>query len=353
MQKNKLITTILMASLAFGNGLVLNACADANKTDDAATMPAASPVAPAQSAKAEIQPKSPDGWYVIDEKQFIPVLDDLGRHMLAARESFLNKDNKAAATHVREGAAFLTNEESKAREEDREKLKSAVADLNNLAAGLDKDAVKNVRQIDAAYANAHQADMERLWVVADERIWVPYIQEPDSHFRRAHENFLKKDYRAAATEIRKAVAYVKLESARAATDSKKALNASAQELEALAKEVEKGAVKDVKRLDDAFARADQALAKSHYVKASESWTKKLADKTGYELKAASESLEKAASWAGSEASSAASTAMRDGRKVAGKLISGTGWAVDEVGKAIDAVGQKIEEIGKKVTPPAS
>ena len=106
------------------------------------------------------------------------------------------------------------------------------------------------------------------------------------------------------TEIRKAVAYVKLESARAATDGKKALNASAQELETLAKEVEKGAVKDVKRLDDAFARADHALAKSHYVKASESWTKKFADKTGYELKAAAESLEKAASWAGGEASSA-------------------------------------------------
>jgi len=353
MRSKKLIAVILIAGLALMSILLLNACSGGDKTNNGARGVTATPAASAQPAKAEIQSKSPDEWYVVDETQFIPVLDDLGRHMLAARNSFLKKDNKAAAMHVREGAAFLTKEESKAREEDREKLKASAADLNNLAAGVEKGSVKGVKQIDTAYAKAHQADTERLWVIADEQIWAPYIEEPDSHFRRAHDDFLKKDYKAAATEIRKAVAYVKLEGGRAAMDSQKALNASAQELETLANGVEKGTVKDVKKLDDAFARADQALAKSHYVKASESWGKKLYDKTGYELKAATYNLEKAASWAGGEASSVTSTAVKDGRAVTGKLISGTGWAVDEVGKAIDSVGQGIEQLGKKVAPSGS
>lgn len=351
MQNHKL--TILMVSLALVGGVLLNACSSTDKTNNATTTATTSPAATAQPAKAEIKSKSPDEWYVVDETQFIPVLDDLDRHMLAARDTFLKKDNKAAAMHVREGAAFLTKEESKAREQDRERLKATVSDLNSLAADLDKGAVRDVKQIDRAYVKAHQADMESLWVIADEQAWAPYIEEPDAHFRKAHDDFVKKDYRAAATEIRKGEAYVKLERARATTDSQKALTGSAEELETLAKDVQKGTVKDVKKLDDAFARADQSLAKSHYVKASESWAKKLSDKTGYELKAATESLERAASWAGGEASSAASTAVKDGRAVTGKLISGTGWTVDEVGKAIDSVGQGIEQVGKKVAPASS
>ena len=351
--RNKLITIILMVGLALVSGLLVNACSSADKTNKATATATASPAASAQPAKAEIKSKSSDEWYVVDETQFIPVLDDLGRHMLAARKSFLRKDNKAAAMHVREGAAFLTEEESKARVEDREKLKATVTDLNSLAARLDKGTIRGVKEIDTAYAKAHQADTESLWAIADEQTWAPYIEEPDSHFRRAHDDFLKKDYKATATEIRKGEAYVKLESARATTDSRKALTATTQELEGLAKDVEKGTVKDVKKLDDAFARADQSLAKSHYVKASESWAKKLSDKTGYELKAATESLEEAASWSGSEASSGASTAVKDGRTASGRLISGTGWAVDEVGKAIDSVGQGIEQVGKKVAPSRS
>lgn len=353
MQPKQPIKIMLSVSLALVSGLLLNACSSTKKTDDATATATASPAASTQTAKAEIKSKSPTDWYVVDDTQFIPVLDGLGEHMLAARNSFLKKDNKAAAMHVREGATFLTKEESKARAEDREKLKATVTDLNTLAASLDKGAVKEVRQIDTAYAKAHQTDTERLWVIADEQTWGPYIEEPDAHFSKAHDSFLKQDYKAAATEIRKAVAYVKLESGRAVTDSQKALNASAQELETLAKDVEKGTVKDVKKLDDTFARADQSLAKSHYVKASESWGKKLYDKTGYELKAATHSLEKAASWAGNEASAAASTAVKDGRLVTGKLIAGTGWAVDEVGKAIDSVGQGIEQLGRKVAPSGS
>jgi hypothetical protein len=352
MQLKQLIKIMLSVSLVLVGGLLLNACSGAKKADDAAST-TASPAASAQPAKAEIKSKSPSEWYVIDETTYVPVLDGLGEHMLAARNSFLKKDSKAAAMHVREGANFLTKEESKAREEDREKLKATVTELNNLAARLDKGEVKDVRQIDTAYAKAHQTDIEHLWVISDEEIWFPYVEEPDAHFNKAHDSFLKKDYKTAATEIRKAVAYVKLESGRAATDSRKTLNASAQELETLAKDVEKGAVKDVKKLDDAFARADQALAKSHYVKASESWSRKLYHKTGYELKAATHSLEKATSWAGGEASAAASTAVKDGRMVTGKLISGTGWAMDEVGKAIDSVGQEIERLGRKVAPSGS
>ena len=79
------------------------------------------------------------------------------------------------------------------------------------------------------------------------------VEEPESQFEKAYEFFLKKDLKAAASEIRKGVAFLKQEAGSAAKDGKKDLTASIHELEKLANEVEKGAVTSEKRLKDAFA----------------------------------------------------------------------------------------------------
>ena len=112
------------------------------------------------------------------------------------------------------------------------------------------------------------------------------VEEPESQFEKAHEFFLKKDLKAAASEIRKGVAFLKQEAGSAAKDGKKDLTASIHELEKLANEVEKGAVTSEKRLKDAFARAHQALANHHYLKASDYWAKKEEKKTGHALNSA-------------------------------------------------------------------
>ena len=188
------------------------------------------------------------------------------------------------------------------------------------------------------------------WTLYEEDIWIVLVDEPEFHFQKAHEFFLKKDFKAAGSEIRKGAAFLKLEAGRSTTEGKKTLEASADELGKLAEDVEKGAVASEKQLKDAFARADHALAKHHYLKASEYWAKKDEKKTGHALKAAAQALEHAAAWSGHKLETAAIDVIKGVRVGSGKLIEGMGWSADEVGKGINELGNEISKLGKAIEP---
>ena len=102
------------------------------------------------------------------------------------------------------------------------------------------------------------------------------VQNNEQNFTKARESFLKKDYKAAAEEIRKSVKYMKTEEFHAAASGKKMLTASIKELDKLAKDVEKGSVTTVNTLDNAFARARDAIASNPQVKKTENATGKVA-----------------------------------------------------------------------------
>lgn len=173
------------------------------------------------------------------------------------------------------------------------------------------------------------------------------VKEPESQFQKAHEFFLKKDLNAAASYIRKAVAFLKQEAGSAAKDGKKDLTLSIYELEKMANEVEKGAVTSEKKLKDAFARANQALANHHYLKAAEYWAKKDEKKTGHALKSAALHFEHAVVWSGHKFESGEAIVMKDIHTVADKLIEGKKWTTEEVGKGIKNIGNEISKLGKK------
>ena len=87
-------------------------------------------------------------------------------------------------------------------------------------------------------AESTKPDAQPGWVVIEEDIYYVFDDEPSAYFYNAHENFMKRDFKAAARELRKAAAFVKLESARATADGKKLLIYSYHELDELAKKVE-------------------------------------------------------------------------------------------------------------------
>jgi len=174
--------------------------------------------------------------------------------------------------------------------------------------------------------------------------------EPESNFQKAHGFFLKKDFKAAATEIQKGAEILKKEAVNATEEGKEALTDSMNELEKLAKDVEKGAVTSEKKLKDAFVRANYALANHQYLKASESWAKKEAKRTGHALKAATQHLEQAAKWSGHKLETDTVEVIKGTRKVAGKLIQGIGGVPEEVGKDIKDIGNEISKLGKKIKP---
>ena len=186
-------------------------------------------------------------------------------------------------------------------------------------------------------------------IVIDEDVWVVLLAEPGNHLEKAHENFLKKDFRAAAAEMKKAAAYCRIEAKRATDETRKGLVASGKELEKLADEVKSGSVDAVKVVNATFARAYHALGKHHYLKATESWTKKEAKHVGHALHASASYVEKGFESAGQKVDSGVHKTLDEARDLSGDLISGSGKLGEKVGSSIEACGKQTELLGKRVS----
>ena len=227
--------------------LALLGAACSKSSNDADSTAAKAPVAATgQSAsKSEIASKTPEDWLVVQDQDYIPVIDDLSRKLQSARKAFLMKDPATAATDVRAAADLLSKETSGASPGLKENIDVAMKQLSALAADLDSKKTVEAKRLDAVIAAAHRADLDSDWLVVDESSWYPYVDEPDRHFQNAHQSFLAKDYDKAAQEIRKGEAFVKLEARRASGEVKHSLNSSAQELDKLAVDTKKGTVKNV------------------------------------------------------------------------------------------------------------
>jgi hypothetical protein len=175
-------------------------------------------------------------------------------------------------------------------------------------------------------------------------------EEPESSFQKADEFFLKKDLKAAATEIRKGAGFLKEKVKEASKVGKEDLKDSIQDLEKLAKDVEKGTVISEQKLKETFARSYQALANHHYLKASESWSKKKTKETGQALTASAKYLEQTARWSGRKLETGTTEVVNYVSMVGGKLIKGTGYGAEEVDKGLKEMGRELSRLGKKTEP---
>ena len=165
---------------------------------------------------------------------------------------------------------------------------------------------------------------------------------------KARENFLKKDFHDAASEIRAAAAFLESESTKDAGVAKQDLASSGRELAGLAERVEKKAVKSEKELDESFARAQNALARQSHARASESWAKKEAAAAGISLKAAAGHLENALAWEGRRIEEKSKKAIQEARSLGEKMEKGAVVAASEVGKSLDAIKKEIDGAAGKM-----
>jgi hypothetical protein len=329
------------------------------------TKPAASISAPAAapaSAVAPVTARAPTDWIQYEDATYTPVLDDVSKALADARTALAKKDNVKASEAMTAAARALETQADRAGKIDRQraaadmklarethtKMVALTKKLDATAAQIKAGKVVTTAALDKTLGKAARADMERRWLVTDVTGWYPVADEPQRHFGAAVEAFANKDYKAAATEVRKAAAYVRLESARAAGEAKKGLDAANTELEKTAQALDKGTIKTEKDMSKAFANANHALALAHRAKAVESWAHKAYDQVGYELKAAAQGLENAAAWTGAEAKSAATTGVSDARSVGDKLASGGVWGKDEVAKGFESLGGALNKLGQSI-----
>jgi hypothetical protein len=176
------------------------------------------------------------------------------------------------------------------------------------------------------------------------------VDEPETHFEKADESFMKKDYQASAVEIRKGAAFIKLEATRSTAAGKKTLMDSADELDKLADAVQAGAVDSEQDLKDAFTRADYALANHHYLKSSETWAKKNAKTAAEDLNASTSYVEDAWKWSGQQIDAGSDATVKGLHTAYGKTKSGVKWTVDEGGKIIQDLGNEVSKLGKVIQP---
>lgn len=186
------------------------------------------------------------------------------------------------------------------------------------------------------------------FILIEEDQWNTLSDEPGRHIGRARDAYLMMDARNAAAEIRKAAFHVRVAAEHATERTKGALVRSERELEQLARQAEAGTYRSMEEFDFATARALHALADDQYVKSANAWRKKEIRQSGRYLKAAADNLERAAARTDSAMKQATAVVVKDSRLVSGKLIEGTGYAIDEVGSSFETIGHAIDRLGTRV-----
>jgi hypothetical protein len=315
---------------------------------------------------------TPDDWIMYDETSYSPVVDDVDRHLAAARAAFAVKDSKTAAAQLRTVSAELRAqsesvtglEHERAQEETSaaavqnnkaaaltaRRMTASAAKVDAAAAAVDEGQITTTAQLDKEIDKADRADMDQRWLVSEVSTWYPVVQQPQRHFTAAAVAFAAKDYGLAAAEIRKAESYIHKESGRASGSARSDLDDAAGRLEDLARSVQTGSEQDAAVLRRAFAAANRALASEYRTLASRSWVRKEYDDAGHELRASAQSLESGADWLGAQARADASATVTETRTLGDKLSAGAGWTRDEVAKGMVNLGNGIEEMGRHINP---
>ncbi len=330
-------------------------------THAADAAPSATPKAAAPAAQPTAT-RTPTEWIAYDDMTMTPVLDDVSRQIALARTALAASDKDTAATAMHSAAQALSKQADRAAaterqlaaadmtltRESRERMKALVSKLDDTAAQIKAGKINSTAALDRTLDKAARTDLERRWLVSDVDTWYPVSGEPQRHFAAAVEDYAHKDFRAAADEMRKASAYLRLETARTTGNAHAALADAAAAVDRSAQALDQGAVKDKKALEQIAVRADHALALAHRAHAAEAWSRKAYERAGYALKAAAHDVESAAHWSGDKVKSTATAASQGAGELGDKLVAGGLWARDEVSKGFDRLGSALDDIGAEI-----
>jgi hypothetical protein len=91
------------------------------------------------------------------EKQENPAIQNSEPNFTIARESFQQKNYKAAAEEIRKGIKFMKEQESRAKEAGKKMLTASIDELDTLAKNIEQGTVTTVNTLDNAFARARDS----------------------------------------------------------------------------------------------------------------------------------------------------------------------------------------------------
>jgi len=142
------------------------------------------------------------------------------------------------------------------------RLDASVAELNALAGKVSSGKAVTAQEMDKVFAAAGKNldyRQPQIPVVAGEN--EVFIESSQYHINQAKTKLAAKDQKGAAADIRKAVAYLKLEAAHAGRDLSGDYKSAVDEMETLAKNAESGVDVETAKLEQAFNRAVKDIKK--------------------------------------------------------------------------------------------
>jgi phage terminase Nu1 subunit (DNA packaging protein) len=191
-------------------------------------------------------------WVPVDQDVWTIFTEEPQAHLARAQEDLSSKDTKAAATEIRKAGTFLKIQQKRLAVSSRQ--------LNELAKDIDSGKVVSAKEVEDTFNRAVSVlDYHQTLIPVMEGADTLYSDETDYHLAQAKSRLNKKDNKAAAGDIRKAAAYIKLKAVHAGEKAKSTLLASAAELGELARKVDEGESIAAKDLEKAFKRAHAAV----------------------------------------------------------------------------------------------
>ena len=198
---------------------------------------------------------------------------------------------------------------------------------------------------DADKAAAPAAADTPVWVIIEEDVWVPLQFSPLEALDAALSHYRHAEERAAAIEVRKAVAWLKLAASHAEPDTQKQLLHAAAELRKVERDLAAGAVLAANALDKPLARASHALAKWHLDRALEGKGPTEAQMAGKDLLMAAHYLRQAADTAhvefGKDTDAVVTRIWENGKLTTNKKETTHNY----VAKDLEGVEKALHELG--------
>ncbi len=109
------------------------------------------------------------------------------------------------------------------------------------------------------------------WIILEEEWYFPLRFDSLATMNNARMLYRKHEEKAAASDLRRAVTWLKFAESHAEPITRSKLTTAASELTSLADDLDQGKLRDAASMEYSLARASAALAEWHYFKARESW----------------------------------------------------------------------------------
>ena len=292
----------------------------------------------------------PAGWLVVDDDVWLPILNDLGSSLYAARSAYLNKDYKTASKEIWAGAQYLKLKIQPIAGRAKLEVEQAISQLEQLAKAIDQNDLRSIKELDEVFSKVYKVDLKHRQAAVRDGYWAPYTEEPDAHFNRAYNKFVNKDFRTAAIELRKSAGYLKMQSVGTSGDIRSSLDALNKLLLRLANDVESGVASSSVRIDTTIVRAHLALAQFHQQQAIDSFKAKRLQNTAYQLHAAAFHLERAVYWSDYKLDLIDEELFKNAQQLAGELAESGGYNANFASKTIVGLGEEIAKFNKTNSP---